>query len=354
MNESAEQTAAEPAPAAPPPWDQLDDQALLGLRICDLPVRIEGSPLESRIARFHEELAARGLRFRPPVFLATEWLCPDLVPAIGIPFCLAHPRLQRLERSLMLEVEGEGEAECLQLLRHEAGHAFNYAYRFFRRTRWRDLFGAMSQPYRPHDYLTRPYSRQYVNHLRDYYAQAHPDEDFAETFAVWLTPGLDWREKYKDWGALRKLEYMDHLLRSVAERPPEVAGGPRHFAAAKTRMTLRTYYEKKRREFAKAYTGYYDPVLRDLFTAEAGPERADRFLNRHRRRLVDAVARWGRMPKYAADQLIRRLSRRAGELGLFLRAHDKEPLFTLGVCMAALAMEARARSPDTFRKEQPL
>ena len=25
-------------------------------------------------------------------------------------------------------------------------------------------------------------------HLDPWYAQSHPDEDFAETFAVWLTP----------------------------------------------------------------------------------------------------------------------------------------------------------------------
>jgi hypothetical protein len=213
----------------------------------------------------------------------------------------------------------------------------------------------MNTPYSPHDYLTRPYSRQFVIHLRDYYAQAHPDEDFAETFAVWLTPGLDWRAKYQDWGARRKIEYVDHLIRSIADRPPVVSGGPRHFAAARTRATLQTYYEKKRRGFAKAYTGFYDPVLRDLFAAEntGGLERADRFLNRHRRHLVSAISRWGRAPKYAADQLLRRLSRRAGELNLFIRPHEKDPLFTLGICMTVLTIEARARSPEIFRKERP-
>ncbi|MBU1910436.1 MAG: putative zinc-binding metallopeptidase [Verrucomicrobia bacterium] len=354
MNDLSDNTAGITVPT-PPSWDQGDDAALLALRICDLPVRIEGSVLEARIARLYEELSARGLRFRPPCYLATEWLCPDGIPAIGIPFCLAHPRLQRLERAMMLEVEGEHEAECMQLLRHEAGHALNYAYRLSQRTRWRELFGRMTAPYSPHEYLTRPYSRQYVVHLRDYYAQAHPDEDFAETFAVWLTPGLDWRTRYKEWGAFRKLEYVDHLMRGLANRPPVVAGGPRHFAALRTRATLQTYYERKRREFAKAYTGFYDPVLRDLFAAEnpGGLERADRFLTRHRRHLVNNIAYWGRVPKFAVDQLLRRLSRRAGELGLFLRPHDRDPLFTLGICMTALVLEARARSPEIFRRERP-
>lgn len=336
------------APETPPPdgtaaWEQADDAALLAWRVCDLKVRLEGSVVERRIARLYEELQARGLAWRPTCYLATEWLCPDLIPVIGIPFCLAHPRLMRLERTMMLEVEGESEEEGMRLLRHECGHAINYAYRFYRRSRWRALFGKMTEAYDPHEYYMRPYSRQYVVHLEDNYAQAHPDEDFAETFAVWLTPGSDWRERYAEWGALPKLEYVDHLMRGIADKPPLVAGGKRHWAAARTRATLQTYFESKRKEFSKGYIGFYDPVLRRLFTdaPPAGCSRAHVFLKTHRRALVNTIAQWGRVPKYAADHLVRRLADRARELNLHLRTTDAEALFPVGVCLTSLVLEAR-------------
>ena len=75
---------------------------MLRLRISDLPLRIEGTPLENRVARLYEELERRGLAFRPHVWLAEEWFTPDGVPGIAIPFYLADPRLMKLERNRML------------------------------------------------------------------------------------------------------------------------------------------------------------------------------------------------------------------------------------------------------------
>lgn len=328
-----------------PPWAALDDATLLTWRLRDLKVTIEGDALQTRVQRLHDELAAKGLSWRPPCYLATEWLCPDRIPAVGIPFYLAHPRLVRLERSMMLEAEGDTERECMKLLRHETGHAINYAYRLYRRSRWRELFGPISKSYDPHHYPRRPYSRQYVVHLQDYYAQAHPDEDFAETFAVWLTPASNWKQRYHGRGALRKLEYVNHLMREIAEKPPTVNAEPRHFhwSVARSRATLETYFKNKRREFARAYIGYYDPILNQLFPDPPGPdtEKAHRFLSRHRRGIRSEVARWARIPKYAADDLIRRLSQRAREMDLRVRPEAGDLTMRVGICVTALALEAR-------------
>jgi hypothetical protein len=333
------------APQGPAfPWEELPDEELLRWRIADLKVRIDGSVLEGRVQRLYEELAAKGLRFKPPCYLATEWLTPDLIPAVGIPFYLAHPRLTKLERTLMLEAEGEAEAESMKLLRHETGHAINYAYRLYRRTRWRDLFGSMSTEYDPHGYMMRPYSKQYVVHLRDNYAQAHPDEDFAETFAVWMTPGISWQGRYQGWGALRKLEYVDYLMREIAERPPLVKGGPRYYAANRARATLDTYFKTKRRAFGGGYLGFYDPILLKLFAAGDGRPaalRADRFLAAHRKALVNCIAHWSRIPKYSVDQLIRRLSQRAREMGLSLHGEAEPTLVSVGVCINSLLLVER-------------
>ncbi|HMP90361.1 MAG TPA: putative zinc-binding metallopeptidase [Kiritimatiellia bacterium] len=335
--------AATPAPPAPPPpptmppWPELSDQELLRYRISDLKVKIEGSVVEQRIQQLYAELAAKGLQFRPPCYLSTEWLTPDRIPAVGIPFYLAHPRLIKLERLMMVEAEGESEKECMKLLRHETGHAINYAYRLYRRSRWRELFGNMSVPYDPHRYIMRPYSKQFVVHLKGNYAQAHPDEDFTETFAVWLTPGLDWRKKYAGWGALKKLEYVDHLMQSIAQKAPDVTGGPRYWAAAKTRSTLETYYKNKRRVFGEGYLGFYDPLLLKLFTPNAGnnAQKAFKFLTSHRKSLINVISDWSRLPKYSVQELVMRLSQRAREMQLYVREDQHHALFSIGICLTA-------------------
>jgi hypothetical protein len=188
--------------SAKPPIDlaTLAEEQLLDLRICDLPLTIENTWLEKCVAQLHRELNAKGIVFQPHCYLADEWLTPEDEPVIGIPFFLAHPRLIELEKKMMLEAEGEGESWCMKLLRHEAGHAVSYAYGLHRKRSWKKVFGSSTAPYED-TYRFRPYSKSFVRHLDFYYAQYHPDEDFVETFAVWLTPGLDWRQKYKGWSS---------------------------------------------------------------------------------------------------------------------------------------------------------
>jgi hypothetical protein len=335
-------------------WEELADSELLRWRISDLKVRIESSVVESRIHQLYAELAACGLHFRPPCYLSTEWLTPDRIPAVGIPFYLAHPRLIKLERVMMVEAEGESEQECMRLLRHETGHAINYAYKLYRRSRWRELFGNMSLPYDPHRYVMRPYSKQFVVHLKGNYAQSHPDEDFTETFAVWMTPGLDWRKKYQDWGALRKLEYVDHLMKQIGHQPAVVTGGPRYFAAAKARSTLETYYKNKRRVFGEGYIGFYDPLLLKLFTAHAGtnPVKADKFLTAHRKSLVNVISDSSRLPKYSVQELVSRLSQRAREMKLFVKEDQHLALFSIGISLTAQLL-AEQNDYRTIRENEP-
>ena len=107
----------------------------------ELNLSIEGGALEKRIADLYEELAARGIQFRPHFWLSDEWFTPDGVPGIAIPFYLAHPRLARLEREQMLEVEGGTPSWCMRILRHEVGHAIDNAYLLRRRSRRQAMFG---------------------------------------------------------------------------------------------------------------------------------------------------------------------------------------------------------------------
>ena len=211
----------------------MDDEQLLDLQIRQLDIHIEGSALEPRIAQLHDELAARGLTFRPHYWLSDEWFTPDGIAGIAIPFYLAHPRLARLELTQMLEVEGGDPEWCMRILRHEAGHVFDNAFDLRRRPQRRAVFGNPGKEY-PEFYAPKPYSKSYVLHLDMWYAQAHPDEDFAETFAVWLTPNSQWETRYRGWGAFKKLEYMDSLMKSLAGHAPGESGGPRSRSAPET------------------------------------------------------------------------------------------------------------------------
>ena len=304
---------------AEPEWASWPDDRLLDLRICDLEVTIEGSTLEPRIAQLQHELADRGLSsFEPHFWLSAEWFSADAVPGIAIPFYLAHPRLEKLERAQMLEVEGGTPAWCMKILRHEAGHAIDNAYRLRTRLRRQRVFGPSYMQY-PDYYTPKPYSKSYVLHLDSWYAQSHPDEDFAETFAVWLNPKSDWRRRYQDWPALKKLEYMDDLMREIAAQPPLVDRRTIVDPLHRIRRTLRLHYKKKAEHYGFDYPNFYDRDLRRLFPAVPEGTRtvpASRFINRVRRDVRRTVAAWTGVYQYTIDQVLEEMAERTDELQL--------------------------------------
>lgn len=291
---------------------------MLDLRLCDLKLRIEGSELEQRLDRLYRELEHRGISFRPHVWLSYEWFSPDRSPGIAIPFYLAAPRLKQLERKQMHEVEGGSEAWCMRILRHEAGHAIDTAYQLHRRKGWRDLFGPFSAPY-PEFYNPKPYSRDFVTHLDMWYAQAHPAEDFAETFAVWLRPGSQWRRFYRGWPALRKLLYVDELMQEISGQPPVNRSREQVDPLKKFHMTLREHYRQKHAHYAEEFPDFYDRDLRRLFSDDAKDRKrptAAGFLLRIRGDLGHHVSRWTGEYRYTIDQVITDMIHRCRELKL--------------------------------------
>lgn len=302
---------------------RLSDDELMGLRFRDLNIAIEDTWLERAMHRLYDELDARGIRFHPPCFLADEWLCPDGEPIIGIAWYLAHPRLKRLEAKMMLEAEGDTLTSCMKLLRHETGHALNYAYTLHRRPRWRELFGSFSEDY-PDRYKYRPYSKRFVRHLDEWYAQYHPDEDFAETFAVWLNPKSGWRRKYKGWPALKKLEYVDELMDKIGGKLPQKPVGTKHWDVSRLTSTLRTHYRKKTQFYAENYPDFHDLALRSMFLLEPeeGSTKAAHVMQLLRRPLRNQVARFTGEKKYIVDNLLRDISKRCRELKLYAPAND--------------------------------
>ncbi len=294
------------------------DDELLDLRLCDLRVSLRHSTMAPRIARLYAELQARGLHFRPHFWLSDEWFTPDGVPGVAIPFYLADPRLTRLERRQMLEAEGAGDAECMRLLRHEAGHAIDNAYRLRRRRRWREHFGPAGLPY-PKYYEPEPGSRHFVQHLDNWYAQSHPAEDFAETFAVWLQPKSGWRRHYAGWPVMEKLEYVNELMKEIAGSRPPVTRREHINPLRDIRRSLRQHYRARRSHYGLEHPDIMDDDLRRLFVEHAEHPRgrsAGTFIQSVRRRVRAAVARWSGQPQYTVDQILGDMIKRCRELRL--------------------------------------
>jgi len=306
----------------------MSDEQLLGLRFCDLKLKIERSPLASRVRRLYRELDKRDIKFRPHVWLSEEWFSPDGVPGIAVPFYLAHPRLERLERRMMRNVEGGSTESAMRILRHEAGHAIDTAYRLRRRKRWREIFGPASLPY-PDTYKARPGSRRYVQHLGEWYAQSHPCEDFAETFAVWLKPNSSWRRTYAQWPAVNKLEFVDELVASVRDKRPPVRNREIVEPLRENTRTLADHYRRKIARHSMYRRTVTDHLLERVFSAEkqrANARRASTFLRAHEAQLVGITMRALGAERYSAEQILRIMVERAEKLRLWVRGSQRDSL----------------------------
>ena len=331
-------------------WADWPRERLLDTRIRDLGLRLEGTWLEARVDALHEELAQRDIALRPHCWLSDEWFSPRNVPGIAIPFYLAHPRLIRLERSMVIEAEGSSTVECMRILRHEAGHAMQHGYRLHRRAGYQRLFGKSSTKY-PTSYRPNPTSRRYVQHLRAYYAQAHPDEDFAETFAVWLQPRARWRKRYEGWPALRKLEYVDALMAELGGTKPPVRSRERVAPISQLTSTLREYYDEKRAFYAVDYPSTYDHELCRVFSnapRHANRELAARFITRNAKELRALVARWTGESEFTIDQLLQDMDARSRRLKLRVPGGDGQALLDFAGMLAVRSVHFLYRRRESI------
>jgi hypothetical protein len=323
-------------------WESLSDERLLKRRLSSLRVGVEGTWLEDCLHQLHEELEERGIRLRPHAWISSEWFSPDSTPGIAIPFYLAHPRLMKLEKKMMLEVEGGTWSECMAILRHEAGHTMQHAYQLHRRRRWQQLFGPSSKHY-PRYYRPDPGSRRHVQHLRRWYAQSHPDEDFAETFAVWLRPRSNWRTRYAGWPALGKLEYVDELMGEIAGKRPLLTVRERVDPLRELSQTLGDHYKKKQALYAIDPPKAYDRDLYRLFSADPRHRRsqaASMFIRRHRASIRKLVARWTGENQLTLDAVLDDMITRCREHNLRAFGPERKLLIDFTVLLTAKTMHA--------------
>jgi len=318
---------------------------LLGKRISQLGLKVEGSPVERSVEKLRKELLQKSLkRFKAVVYLIDEWGCPSGEPVIGIPFYLADPKLARLEGHVN---DLESQREIMMYLRHEAGHAFNYAYRLYTTPEWRELFGPFNRRYRD-EYRPVPFSRRYVRHLAGWYAQKHPDEDFAESFAVWLTPRSAWRQRYKGWPAIQKLRYIDRMAKRFGDVDPIVGHGDTDITVEEMELTVEEFYRQVLEQNRAAVDLAMDGDLRDMFVRRH-PRRknvrpATEFLLEHRVALTDKITYWTGVKRPLVRGLVEAMARHTKDLDLWIeRAREPLALIELTAYGTTLAMNYLTR-----------
>jgi hypothetical protein len=322
-----------------------DLQDVLGKPIRDLGLTLQGSPVERYVQQLYRELEAKGIhKFRPLCYLTDEWGCPSGEPVVGIPFYLASPVLAQLERE---RNDLEDDREIMMYMRHEAGHAFNYAYRLYNSAEWRDLFGPFRRAYRD-QYRPIPFSRKYVRHMAGWYAQKHPDEDFAETFAVWLTPRSQWRKRYAGWGALEKLQYVDRVARRISRVEPLRRRGRTDITVDEMESTVGDFYRLTMPEEIPLHELALDTDLADIFNVSAkrrkGVRTAYEMLREHRKPIVDKVAYWSGVQRPVVKRLVEAICKRVEELGLRVELRrESDYLMEFTVYTTALSMNYLVR-----------
>ncbi len=316
---------------------------ILPVPIRELGLKLEGTHLASQIEQLYRELDEHGLHhFRPPCYLSDEWGCPSEEPVIGIPFYLADPRTADIENALN---DVENDREIMMYLRHEAGHALNYAYELYKTPEWTEVFGPFRRPYRD-DYPFVPFSRQFVRHIAGWYAQKHPDEDFAETFAVWLDPTSKWRRKYAGWGAMKKLQYVDRVMKELGDVKPVRAVGEIDYTVDEMQQTVEEFYRENSVDESAAISGLaLDTDLIDIFvdpqhvSARREYRPAAELLAEHRRDIVDRVNYWTGVRRTLVRTLVESIERRLGELGLLADvARSRSHMIEITVYVTTLSM----------------
>ena len=332
-----------------PPGDPgFQETNLRTTQIRDLGLQIAGTKLEPVIRDFEAELAGAKLtKLRPRFYLSTEWGVAFGTIAIAIPFYLAKPELEEMQAAEVGHIEGVSNADILRYIRHEMGHVVNYAFRLYEQQDWVKLFGSITQPY-IEEYTPQPFSRRFVRHLPGWYAQKHPDEDWAETFAVWMTPGVDWRKTYEKWpSALAKLEYCDRMMNEIRDREPPVKSEDRDQDVAELSYSVHDFYQPLHigdDELPPGLEGALTAIFEDVDLPENAPPSAPRkpaaaLIRRMERELVANIYRWtGHFPERTRP-LVRHLAERAEALKQVYPAdREAEVAVAITTLVSALAM----------------
>lgn len=307
-------------------WEKLSDEELLRVPLAELGLKIRGTRIQKLIERLYRELDRKEIEVHPKVWISTEWFCPDGFAGFAIPFYLFHERLEKLHRKHLGLSEGRTQEEFLKILRHETGHLVDNAFGFRKNSLRRQTFGLSSTPY-PKTYEVKPYSKSFVRHLKGHYAQAHPDEDWAETFAVWLDPNSQWRKVYQGWPALKKLEVLDILMKTKRGRKPLPLEKSHVSDITDIKWTLGGYLRRQKSVMGERSWGFFEKDLREIFEkpkSSSGHTPALLFLRTLRENLSRTVSYKTGLERYKVQRALADLLRSCQRHQLVLKYSKKE------------------------------
>jgi hypothetical protein len=322
------------------------ESPVLTTPIRDMALTITGTVLEPVIQEFLQELEKKGLtRFQPHFYLSSEWGVPFNTISIAIPFYLARPDLIDVHAKRIGHLEGVGRADLLRYLRHEMGHVVCYAYKLYDDEEWIKTFGSITQPY-VEEYRPVPFSQSHVMHLPGWYAQKHPEEDWAETFAVWMTPRYNWRKRYAEWpGALAKLEYCDRLMAKLMLLDPLVKTVDADEDVSTITTSVDEFYRQSDGQQSELPPGMDGALLAifDDYDATASNNEvtlpASDLILKLERELIANVYRWtGHFPE-STRQLVHMLAQRAQQLQqVYPQEKEVELTVAITTMVTSLAM----------------
>ncbi|MCH2535681.1 MAG: hypothetical protein MK008_14660 [Bdellovibrionales bacterium] len=298
------------------------EKELLKLRLCDL--KLNPSPfIEEAFFRAQKVLQQKQILIKPHYWISEEWFCPDGVTGMAFPFYLCDPILMEMEERYTGEVEGVGD-KAVKYIFHELGHVIDNAYLLRQHPKRVNTFGSSFMNY-PTKYKPKPYSKKFVQYLPGYYAQAHPEEDFAESFAVWIDPKVNWRLKYKNWPAIKKLKVVHSLMREIRSTQPSVISRGTIDPINIYKITLGDYYKRKKRRLKSGYSRQFDQYLKRLFISSKNMYDFD--FNQNNEIIYKALLQNKHIKKYEVHQFIKRLTQRRYQLRLNqLRYKNKKQL----------------------------
>jgi hypothetical protein len=307
-----------------------------------LGLTIEGTYLAEAIRIVRADMKRmRMTKLQPYFYLSTGYGTVAGTASISLGFYDCNDLLRDLNRELRgFQYSFE---DIVNLIRHEVGHAFAYAYKLYRRKDFRELFKVKGHYFNTYPLTNRyieranPWSRDFVNPSGDHYAQKHPDEDFAETFTVWLQPNYNWRREYRHYpGALKKLEFVDAIVRELRSQEPVIDQIPYPYESLESyRETLARFFRlRSTQTYRRKATGYIDPDLKDLFwrplpyrgsrRRERDYLHADNFIRSHKRNIVTQVSRWVGVGEDVVKDLLDKCSARADALNLWVRKDERD------------------------------
>jgi hypothetical protein len=281
--------------------------------------------LDDLLGKLKNQLDARLKLPLPQFWWSTEWFCPDGFYGIGIPFYLGHPRLIELEKTQVGYAEGCLPEEGIKILRHELGHAIDNGFHLRRNRLRQQIFGKSSKPY-PTRYIQKPYSRQFVRHLPRGYAQSHPTEDFAETFAVWLEGKKIWRQRYQGWGALKKLEAMDFMMVGIRGQKPKPTSLDQPYSLSDQKRTLSHHYHTLQSRRDPLMKEPFDRWLKEL--TESNGLQTEKALRKQQQRfqtqLITELSNNVSAPLYRLETFVDALQKHLMKQGTTLSLEQKE------------------------------